>query len=648
MNLRIAFSLCLIAALAACGGGGGDAPPVPAPPVTVASIAQVSGDVGGAGNLDGTGDAARFSFSTGVTVDEAGTAYVADYGNQKIRRVSATGEVSVLAGMETPGNLNFMHPQRDGDRSTALFNRPSAVAFDAVRRVLYVADYDRVRRVTLDGTVSTVFLNEFPGNPSFSPYPSAVAVAPDGAVIVAAGTTGSGIRSCCTPTALYRFPLNGAPTLLAGDAKGSDFSASSIAVDRAGNVYAAAGTVLRKVTPDGTVSIVAGSNFRGFADGVGSQARFGGILWITVDADGNVVASDPVNRAIRKVTPAGVVSVLYGDVPGPGSLTIDASGRILYLAQQGLFSAQPGNQARLIAGTYQPSGNGPFLGRPTVRDSHGNFFRANFDGAIQKFAADGTILAFGPAAGDLAVAPPGSSYRNVLSIDAADNLYQSYAVVVGTLPSGSSDLRGSIVRISPAGQSTVIASSSKDSAQPIRPVSLRPDAAGNVYFIDEFGPAIRKLGPTGIISMVADLSTAPEIGAGPSDFGLAVDRNGTVYMNSERRCVVYRIDAAGKPAVFAGQLDKCGSSVDGPPGAALLNAPKPPVLDSAGNLYVAEISTIRKIAPNGTVTTVAGQAGLVGTRLGALPGSLAPVRYLWIAADDTLYVAAGDALLQIR
>ena len=666
---RIVLSLLILTLVACGGGGGGPAPvsdPLP-PPAAPLAISLVSGDLVGTGNLDGTGGAARFAFPAGVAVDAAGTAYVADQGNQKIRRVTPTGEVSVLTGTETAGDLFFMHPQRDGDRSVALFNRPSGVALDAARGVLYVTDYRNLRRVTLDGTVSTVFEKDFPGAPGFFPFPSAVAVAPDGSVIVAAGTTKFSFRSCCYPTALYRFPLSGSPTLLAGahDAAGSADgqgaaarfnSAGSLAVDKAGNVYVADSGAVRKVTPEGVVTTLAGSSTaRGMVDGAGAQARFGAEITLTLDADGNLLVADANNRAIRKVTPAGVVGTVYGDVPFvAGSLAgiaVDGAGRILYTTQNGLFTAQPGNQAALVAGSAQPAAPSPFsTNLPLVRDSQGNIFRAaDQTGTLSKFAADRTPLPFGPGGGNFTVpAPANSVYANSLAIDAADNLYQSYETRDGV---GTNDVRvvgASIVRISPSGQTTVLASSDRSSAVPFLPRVLKADDAGSVYFIDQNGPAIRKVGPSGTLTTLADLSSVTEAGSGIFEayFGLAVDRTSAVYLSSSARCVVYRIDSAGKPVPFAGQSGKCGN-VDGPAGQAQLAFPGPPVVDSAGNLYLAQSSTIRKVTPDGTVSTFAGQAGLVGNRLGVLPGVLGSISHLWISADDVLYVVSDEALLKI-
>jgi hypothetical protein len=656
---QLLAALACATALASCGGGSGGSDNA-GPARSGAGISLVAGNIGGPGNLDGVGDAARFNRPAGVTVDAAGNAYVVDAGNRSVRRVSASGEVSLLAGIPTPGDINFNYPQYDGDRTVALFNKPLAIALDPSRGLLYVTDDSLLRRVTLDGTVST--LNPFPADSHFSLYPSAVVVAPDGTPIIAAGKLPRGLRSCCLATGVFRFLEPGGPTLLAGsaDAEGSADgqgaaarfqNIGAMAIDRAGNIYVADRSTLRKVTPDGAVSTVAGSLQTGFVDGTGAQARFGSALGLAIDLDGNMLVGDADNQSIRKVTPQGGVSTLYGQVPflagqAPG-IAVNASGTILYTAPNGLSSAVQGNAAQLIAGT-QPLAPSALFASNThlVRDSQGNLFRAAADGSIRKFSPDGTtVLPFGPIGGDLrGQAPPKSLYQNVLSIDAADNLYQSYLTFEGYNATG-----GGVIRISSSGQSTVLVSSNSSSVAPFKPGRVTPDNAGNLYFIDDLGSTVRKLGPTGTLTTVADLSSASGLGSGTTgELALGVDRGGNLFINSVSGCVIYRINAAGLPVVFAGQLNQCGQ-VDGAATQAKLESPGAPVIDSAGTLYITNPNTIRRIAPDGTVTTIAGQAGRTGTRLGPLPGSLGTllVSSLLVGADDSIYVVADQALLKI-
>ena len=96
---------------------------------------------------------------------------------------------------------------------------------------------------------------------------------------------------------------------------------SGVAVDGAGNVYATdqEANIIRKITPAGVVSVLAGSGAAGSADGTGSAASFYAPSGVAVDAAGTVYVADQTNHLIRKITPAGVVSTFAGTVGAPGS-----------------------------------------------------------------------------------------------------------------------------------------------------------------------------------------------------------------------------------------------------------------------------------------------------------------------------------------
>ncbi|HEX7926944.1 MAG TPA: NHL repeat-containing protein, partial [bacterium] len=238
-------------------------------------VTTLSGSITRSGSDDGTGAAARFFTPFGVTADVDGNVYVADRDNGTIRKITPTGEVSTLAGTAgTPGSA-------DGTGSAAQFATPFGVATDSAGNV-YVADTDNstIRKITPAGVVSTFAgTAEAPGSA-------------DGTGADAAFTTPQGV-----------------------------------ATDSAGNVYVAdsGNHTIRKITPGGVVTTLAGSaGHTGSTNGTGAAARFTSPRGITADGAGNVYVADMVYYTIRKITPAGVVTTLAGTTGTPG--TADGKG----------------------------------------------------------------------------------------------------------------------------------------------------------------------------------------------------------------------------------------------------------------------------------------------------------------------------------
>jgi secreted PhoX family phosphatase len=123
-----------------------------------AVVTTLAGEAGNWGSADGTGNAARFNNPQGVAVDSAGNVYVADSGNNTIRKVTPSGVVTTLAGLaqvDTWGNP--VSGSTDGTGSAARFNFPYSVALDTSGSV-YVADQgnNTIRKVTSGGVVTTL------------------------------------------------------------------------------------------------------------------------------------------------------------------------------------------------------------------------------------------------------------------------------------------------------------------------------------------------------------------------------------------------------------------------------------------------------------------------------------------------------------
>jgi hypothetical protein len=241
---------------------------------TIGRIDPVTGAVtviagNGYGAQDGPVSIASFRSPSGVAVDGSGNIYVADTGNHKIRRISAAGNVTTVAG--SPSNFCGA---ADGTGSAASFCGPKALDFN-VYGDLFVADSsnNRIRLVTTAGYVSTI----------------------------AGGTSGSADGT--GTAARFNFP-------------------TGIASNGSNGFYVADqnNCTIRLVTLSGTVTTVAGlAGSLGNRDGTGSAARFYYPTAVSVAPDtGEVFVSDYYNYAIRRVSPAGVVTTAGGIVRGPG------------------------------------------------------------------------------------------------------------------------------------------------------------------------------------------------------------------------------------------------------------------------------------------------------------------------------------------
>ena len=272
------------------------------------------------GFADGPGTVAQFSTPVGMAIDGSGNVYVADPGNNRIRKITPEGTVTTLAGSGTAGFA-------DGAATVAQFKGPEGVAVDGSGNV-YVADTtnNRIRKVTSEGMVTTLAGSGLSGsfngtgNAAFFAYPKGVALDAAGNVYVADTYTDE----------IRKVTASGVVTTLAGSTQGyadgigtaAKFNfPGSVTVDGAGNVYVAdcKNNRIRKVTPEGTVTTLAGSGTAGFADGAATVAQFKGPFGVSVDGYGNVYVADSDNHRIRKVTPDGMVTTLAG---GGGGLDI--------------------------------------------------------------------------------------------------------------------------------------------------------------------------------------------------------------------------------------------------------------------------------------------------------------------------------------
>jgi serine/threonine protein kinase/sugar lactone lactonase YvrE len=282
--------------------------PAVAPPRSLLPI--VVGDIGVAGSADGSWTQARFCSPSAIAVDAAGYIYVADMVNDTIRRISPSGEVITLAG--TAGQAGRL----DGEGAAARFTAPSGIAVDHAGSV-YVAEFadDTIRKISPEGSVIT--LAGSPGNP--------------------------GWKDAKGDNAHFRNPW-------------------SVAVDDLRNVYVADkdNFVIRKITPDGLVSTLAGQpRVAGFADGHGETARFKAPQGVAVDHDGYLYVADTGNNAIRKISSAGDVTTILTGLATPNSMAVDPKGTIYFTDARGVYKMNNGKAELLPPLLLTSSPDGP-------------------------------------------------------------------------------------------------------------------------------------------------------------------------------------------------------------------------------------------------------------------------------------------------
>lgn len=209
------------------------------------------------GYADGIGTAAKFWTPHGICSDPQGNIYVTDGANEKIRKITPTGVVTTFAG-STTGYL-------DGPAGTAKFFGPEEVCSDAQSNI-YVGDAsnNKIRKITQAGQVSTL-----------------------------AGSTWGYLDGTGTAAQFYT------PRSMFCDAQGNLFVSDYF------------NTKIRKVTPTGVVTTIAGST-AGHQDGPAATAKFDGPRGLWVDAQGNIFLVEDRSNTLRKITPAGIVSTLAG------------------------------------------------------------------------------------------------------------------------------------------------------------------------------------------------------------------------------------------------------------------------------------------------------------------------------------------------
>jgi sugar lactone lactonase YvrE len=548
-----------------------------------------------------------------VALDAAGNLYIADSANRRIRKIAvANGIITTVAG------IGLCCYSGDGGAATAATLTPSGVALDFAGN-LYIADYynNRIRKVAAaSGIITTVAgngSNEFSGDGGTATaagllLPSGVALDFAGNLYIADGNdrirkvaAASGIITTVAGNGSRGFSGDGGPATEAG------IFVADVTLDSAGNLYIAdANQRIRKVAAgSGIITTVAGNGSYGFSGdgGAATAAELYSPSGVVLDSSGNLYIADFNNDRIRKVTAgSGIITTVAGNgseafrgdggaataakLDAPFGVAVDPTGN-LYIADthnnrirkvaagSGIITTVAGN------GSYGFSGDGGaataaglLLPQGVALDLAGNLYISDSGNSrIRKVAAGSGIITtvagngIGAFSGDGAAATAAGMSVASVALDSAGNLYIA-------------DNKSNRVRKVAAGSGVITT------------------VAGN-GFIDEFGSG----------GFSGDGGPATEAGLN-LPYGVAVDSTGNLYIGDTYNHRVRKVAAgSGIITTAAGNGTPVFSGDGGAATEAELYLPQGVALDAAGNLYIVDRYNhrIRKVAAgSGIITTIAG------------------------------------------
>lgn len=495
----------------------------------------------------------------GIATDASGNVYFS--AENCVFKIDSTGKVTRIAGNGRPG-----YSGDGGAAVNAQLNGIGGLALDAKGNV-YVADSGNevIRQVTVDGLIRTM--------PGSAIYPavlgpvSGVAVDPSGDVFFSHQFT----------RAVWKLSPSGTLSRFAGNGSGGDSgdggpatlasidNPRGIAVDSAGNVFIVEPTRVRKVSPEGFITTVAGTGISGESGdgGLATQARLSLAMAVAVDSSGALYIAEL--SQVRKVSSAGIITTvaggpLLGD-PGDGG---PATSAVL-------------TRASGVAVT--PSGDLYIADNFRVRHVSTDGTIETIEGNGVSFTGDG-----GPATSAQLTVPSG------ITLDANGNLYVA-------------DNGSRVRKVSPGGTITTMAGdqtqgysgdggpATKAEMQVAPLAGMAVDAVGDLFVAEQFHYDVRKISANGVISTaVGGLATQAQLSF-PS--GLAIDGDGNLFIADTRNGMVRKVDSTGIISHFAGAFG--------------VNSPYAVAVDGANNVYVSDAyaNGVTKYSPSGSPTALA-------------------------------------------
>ena len=415
-----------------------------------------TGALGFAGD-NGSATAAQLFLPMGVAVDASGNLYIADTGNNRVRKL-ASGSINTIAG-----NGGYAYSGDNGAAGKAQLNSPQAAAVDSTGN-LYIADTANhvVRKVTAGGTITTFAGNGTPGSTGDNGAPTAaqlnapagVAVDGNGNVYIA-DTANSHVRKVASGGAISTVAGGSGPGYSGDGGSGSSALLSfptGLAADGAGNLYIAdtLNSAIRKLSTSGNITTIAGTGLQGYS-GDGNQASAAQLNYpqgVAVDSLGNVYIADTGNNRVRKVTAGGVITTVAGNglagysgdggpatqaqLANPTGIVVDAAGN-LFVSDAGAFVRKiAAGTITTVAGngTQGYSGDGgvaqnAMLNRPTglSADAHGNVYLAD--------TGNNAVRLLQPQGGSLAIAAVASNANYAAGVVAPGEVVVIYGSGLG-------------------------------------------------------------------------------------------------------------------------------------------------------------------------------------------------------------------------
>ncbi|QWV97167.1 putative Ig domain-containing protein [Geomonas nitrogeniifigens] len=599
--------------------------------------------IAGGGAGDGGLAVSALVGATRVAADNAGNVYIADNEHHRVRKVDSSGVITTVAGTGVAGNAGD-----NGPATLARLNYPMGIALDGNGN-LFIADTNNnvIRRVDPAGIITTVagtgmasYSGDGPALAAALNAPADVAVDPSGALIIAdrgnyrVRKVAGGMMTTVAGVGWWGSIGDGGPATEAA----LTFP-SGIAVDQAGNVFIAdeSNHKVRMVDASGIITTVVGTGEPGYnGDGLHrTVTQLQAPRGVAFDPQGRLLVVDSNNNRVRRVDATGIVTTVAGN------------GEWAFSGDGGPATAAALQQPWGVA--CDPNGN------IIVADTANFRIRSvDFLGNISTFAGNGTLswTGDGGPASAAAFSSPGS-----LAMDQAGHMYiadvgnnrirriDSYGTVTTFAGTGIAGYGGDGM---PAATATFA-----------NPTGIALDAAGNLYVADSGNNRIRKIDSAGVVSTVAGNGVGGYNGDGmPAIFssldrpvGVTVDALGNIFIAEFDGNRVRKVDTAGIMTTVAGTglMEYNGDNM--PAIAASVARPASVALDSAGNLYIADSynARIRKVDTSGIITTVAGTGvrGYNGDGMPAVAADLeSPVGVR--AVNGNLYIIDGNRVRRVN